>query len=523
MKVLLDNCNGCAECLEVCPTGAVTTEDRKAIISKDLCLDCNACFKVCKFKALEKLPEEEALPAGMRICRSCPIYCHIEPGKTGSCARYINENGILYRKMPPKTPDEVKEWVGEDHEIETRRPLITAIGAGTTSPCYKPAPYIVQDKVNGVDVVTSVTECIYSITAMEVEIDADMRVGEEGADVIAGRNRVIGKVRPPIYGTQVLYLGGGEMLTTHGAVNGFTAAQVMVDLANRKRVDLRVRGGRKFSIQVGKHPIIDGEEIKKTRFGCGGATCNVLGGYFIGAADEVVVVDYLYTGLWSEFNFNQWDRGVVYSGLKLAYDRNTPGRYYGVPGPGWGLTDVEDPLQLIKPSPDMKKGATVLVTEPTGQKAKLYRYLGDEAGFDEIKLTPEANRAVQAIGDNTGEATVSAVIIATAGGSARGGTSTRPMKLTEAIKSRKARVTVGGAPAFVHPSFNIYFRADVERVMPGAFSWVPSPAVVIPTEFTMTLEDYIDIGGYVDAIRPLSEVLKEIKQGKRHEVPELGW
>ena len=98
-----------------------------------------------------------------------------------------------------------------------------------------------------------------------------------------------------------------------------------------------------------------------------------------------------------------------------------------------------------------------------------------------------------------------------------------PMKLTEAIKSRKARVTVGGAPAFVHPSFNIYFRADVERVMPGAFSWVPSPAVVIPTEFTMTLEDYIDIGGYVDAIRPLSEVLKEIKQGKRHEVPELGW
>ena len=70
---------------------------------------------------------------------------------------------------------------------------------------------------------------------------------------------------------------------------------------------------------------------------------------------------------------------------------------------------------------------------------------------------------------------------------------------------------------------NIYFRADVSRIMPGAICWVPSPAVVIPTEFTMTLKDYIDIGGHLDAIRPLSEVLKEIKEGKRHEVPELGW
>jgi hypothetical protein len=43
---------------------------------------------------------------------------------------------------------------------------------------------------------------------------------------------------------------------------------------------------------------------------------------------------------------------------------------------------------------------------------------------------------------------------------------------------------------------------DVEKVMPGAFAWVPTPATVCPIEYTMTLEDYLEMGGHEEAIKP---------------------
>jgi hypothetical protein len=43
---------------------------------------------------------------------------------------------------------------------------------------------------------------------------------------------------------------------------------------------------------------------------------------------------------------------------------------------------------------------------------------------------------------------------------------------------------------------------DVEKVMPGAFSWTPTPATICPIEYTMTLDDYIKMGGHEEAIKP---------------------
>jgi hypothetical protein len=45
------------------------------------------------------------------------------------------------------------------------RPFVTAVGAGTTYPDYKPAPFIVSQEVDGVDMVTVVTEGIFPIAA----------------------------------------------------------------------------------------------------------------------------------------------------------------------------------------------------------------------------------------------------------------------------------------------------------------------------------------------------------------------
>ena len=40
--------------------------------------------------------------------------------------------------------------------------FVTAVGAGTTYPDYKPAPFIVSSVVDGVDMVTVVSEGIFS-------------------------------------------------------------------------------------------------------------------------------------------------------------------------------------------------------------------------------------------------------------------------------------------------------------------------------------------------------------------------
>jgi len=45
-------CVGCAECLKVCPEGAVSVADKKASIDKSLCIGCGECLTVCRSKAI---------------------------------------------------------------------------------------------------------------------------------------------------------------------------------------------------------------------------------------------------------------------------------------------------------------------------------------------------------------------------------------------------------------------------------------------------------------------------------------
>jgi len=100
------------------------------------------------------------------------------------------------------------------------------------------------------------------------------------------------------------------------------------------------------------------------------------------------------------------------------------------------------------------------------------------------------------------ESRVSALYCGGSGGSARAGVAKYPIRLTRAVHAMKARLTVGGAPVFVLPGGGINFMVDVEKVMPGAFTWVPTPATVCPIEYTMTLEDYRAMGGHQEALKP---------------------
>ena len=105
-------------------------------------------------------------------CDACPVMCYIRLGLTGACDRYANENGLLVRVDPHVLLDRTLEAGGRVSPFAAGSetwsgdivgaPFITAVGAGTTYPDYKPAPFIVSSQVEGVDMVTVVTEGIYS-------------------------------------------------------------------------------------------------------------------------------------------------------------------------------------------------------------------------------------------------------------------------------------------------------------------------------------------------------------------------
>ena len=91
-------------------------------------------------------------------CDACPVLCYINPGRTGACDRYANDNGQLVRIDPHvvldravSRGDSVVPFLDRDREwdgsiVTSPENFVTAIGAGTTYPDYKPAPFIVSSR-----------------------------------------------------------------------------------------------------------------------------------------------------------------------------------------------------------------------------------------------------------------------------------------------------------------------------------------------------------------------------------------
>lgn len=453
-------------------------------------------------------------------CDACPVMCYIAPGQTGACDRYANDAGRIVRTDPVVllsrtveaggrvVPFAARDWDGRPFPADS---FVTGIGAGTTYPDYKPAPFIIASAIAGAEMVTVVTEAIFSYCGVKVKIDTDRFLGPEGAVVRVG-GEPVGHVTTAEYGSQMLSLGGVHHLTGGSKAEGRVTCAALLDLCNGAAVEMEIEGGSRLTVQAGKPPIVDGRAERRMRVGCGSATIGMFASQWRGLVDEVVVVDDHITGVVSEHQAGKvlgWEP----TGIRIKGHRSTPGRYFRVsePGLGWGGTRLTDPLEILGPwnaAKGAREGLRLLMVSTTGEEFGYYELDADLV--PQAKPLPEALRPSVALIDENCEPSLCTVLfMGGAGGSLRAGVTQNPVALTRSVQAGRTRLTSGGAETYVWPGGGITFMVDVTRLPPGAFGSVPTPALVAPLEFTLPLADYLALGGHEGAIRDLAQMRAE--------------
>ena len=474
------------------------------------------------------VPDLEAGPASSDgtlaarkvVCNACPVLCQISEGRTGACDRWGNFNGVLTRVDPVVLFQKVTGTAGEitgfleskdwDGTVVSEGPVfVSGVGSGTTYPDYKPAPFIVSSRHEGVDMVTVVTEGIFSYCSFKVKIDTDRWLGPEQATVRC-QGEAVGHVTTAEYGSQMLSLGGVHHLTGGTKKEGRVTCALMMDLGNRKAVEVQIEGGSRLLIEAGKPPVVNGVEEQRMRVGCGSATIGIFAQQWYGHVDEVVVVDDHITGVLTEHQAGRC-LAMPASGIKIKGKKSTPGRYFQVakPGIGWGGTDISDPLSIVAGfDPKVARpGSRILMVSTTGEDAEFF-VLDEDLKMTPAPMPDPVRAVVQRIGENCEPALTTVLFLAGAGGSLRAGVTDNPVRLTRSIKDLLVNVTCGGAPVYVWPGGGITLMVDVTRMPENSFGWVPTPAIVAPIEFTMRLSDYHALGGHMDRVRAVEDVLK---------------
>jgi hypothetical protein len=470
------------------------------------------------------------------VCDACPVLCRIRDGRAGACGRYANLEGVLTRVDPVVMASKVARDQGEmvpfltgagdwdGNLVPQAGTFLTGIGSGTTYPDYKPAPFIVSSRHDDVDMVTVVTEGIFSYCGLKLKIDTDRYVGPEQAAVRC-QGEQVGHVTTAEYGSQMLALGGVRHLTGGSKKEGNVTCQMMLSLCNKDRVELEIDGGAKLSVQAGAPPEIDGVQEERMRVGCGSATIGMFAKQWHGQVDEVIVVDDHITGVLTEHQAGRF-LDMAPAGIRVRGRRSTPGRYFQVaePGTGWGGTDVTEPLTIIdKIDPKVARpGLRLLMVSTTGEDAEFF-VLDDALTPVPAAMPAPIRQVVERIGENCEPALVSVLFMAGAGGSLRAGVTENPVRLTRSVKDALTRVTCGGAPVYVWPGGGITIMVDVTRLPDNAFGYVPTPALVGPIEFTLRLEDYRTLGGHMDSLRELGEVGRDQKVRMTQWRPDNPW
>ena len=442
------------------------------------------------------MPKTVSKSDNVITCDACPVLCRIRPGRTGACDRYGNVDGALTRLDPfvvtqraaekdgTLVPFDKQDWDGA--LVPGAPTFVTGVGSGTTYPDYKPAPFIVASEHEGVDMVTVVSEGIFSYCGLKVKIDTDRYVGPETSAVRVDGEQ-IGHVTTAEYGSQMLSLGGVRHLTGGSKHEGTVTCEAMLKLSSGEAVDLTIDGGAEMTLQAGNAPVINGVMEERMRVGCGSAAIGIFAKQWHGHADEVIVVDDHITGVLSEHQAGKF-LDMKPTGIRVRGRKSTPGRYFQVaePGTGWGGTDITEPLSIIdKINPKVAwPGLRLFMVSTTGEDAA-YFTLDDDAKPVPAEMPEPLQVVVDRIGENCEPALATVLFMAGAGGSLRAGVTENPVRLTRSVKEALTRVTCGGAPAYVWAGGGITIMVDVTTMPEGSFGYVPTPAIIAPIEFTL--------------------------------------
>ena len=464
-----------------------------------------------------RTPRRAAADGGSIVrCDACPVLCRIREGRAGACDRYANVGGTLTRVDPLLVTERAETlvpflegaeaWDGD--VIAGREQFVTGVGSGTTYPDYKPAPFIISSETAGVDMVTVVSEGIFSYCGVKVKIDTDRHVGPEQASV-RSEGEEIGHVTTAEYGSQMLSLGGVRHFTGGSKREGTITCRTLLDLCGGKPVSLTIDGGADLVVRAGAAPVVNGRREERMRVGCGSAAMGMFARQWFGHVDEVIVVDDQITGVLTEHQAGRF-LDMPPSGIRVRGRRSTPGRYFQVAkkGSGWAATDISDPRDIIERIDPEKAwpGLRLHMVSTTGEDAAWFE-LDETLEPREADIPRPIEEIVQRIAENCEPALCTALFMAGAGGSLRAGVTENPVRLTRSVRDALTRVTAGGAPVYVWPGGGITFMVDVTRMPENAFGYVPTPALVAPIEFTLSRADFAALGGHVDHIVPLEQAL----------------
>jgi len=200
-------CKQCELCVKECPLEAININQEGFPVILENCAECNSCVKICPTGAIT---DAEDTTKNYIECRHCRVLCKIKEGYTGACRRYCNKKGLLVRDTPLHFVTHKR--TGNESRKLIEKPLITAIGAGTEFPCFYPAPYIANDKLEGVDVVTAVSEVPVSYSSIRVKVDTNKFIGKPGAKVKRD-GKEVGMIISEEYGSMIISIGGINLIT----------------------------------------------------------------------------------------------------------------------------------------------------------------------------------------------------------------------------------------------------------------------------------------------------------------------
>ncbi|MFW9941277.1 MAG: indolepyruvate ferredoxin oxidoreductase subunit alpha [Candidatus Thorarchaeota archaeon] len=97
MEIKADVCNGCGQCVIVCPVQAIKMVDKKAFIDEELCVECSVCYRSadCPVNAIRM--KKLKWPREIRIPFSNVITTHKITGIAGRGTEEMKTNDVTNR------------------------------------------------------------------------------------------------------------------------------------------------------------------------------------------------------------------------------------------------------------------------------------------------------------------------------------------------------------------------------------------------------------------------------------------